>query len=231
MGTLDRRVADLEARVARLEAAAAGTAPAATVPEGVTSTQTVRAAVTQAAEPEAPVAMEPPAAPGEPAVPGEVVGPAPAAPRTRLDQLERLRAELGGERDGRAGVITYGGAARLDGGEHLWLKEHRVPDLAEADWTAAARVLERLGSPSRLALLAALLGRAKSRRELQDALGETSTGHLYHHLRDLGAAGLLVQRRRGAYELAPQTVMPLLAIIAAALDLGTAPVGAEEADK
>ena len=59
-----------------------------------------------------------------------------------------------------------------------------------------------------------------SRAELQEALGDTSTGHLYHHLRELQAAGLIAQRRRGEYEIAPQAPVPLLVIVAAALDLG-----------
>ncbi len=37
----------------------------------------------------------------------------------------------------------------------------------------------------------------RSRSELKDALGETSTGHLYHHLRALPSAGLIRQHRRG----------------------------------
>jgi DNA-binding transcriptional ArsR family regulator len=55
---------------------------------------------------------------------------------------------------------------------------------------------------------------------LQEALGDTSTGHLYHHLRELQAAGLVQQRRRGEYELVPHAMVPLLVVVAAALDLG-----------
>ncbi|MER7130451.1 ArsR/SmtB family transcription factor [Streptosporangium saharense] len=143
-------------------------------------------------------------------------------PQSPMEVLEHLQSKTGEDyaRDGRSGAVTYAGAARLNDRDYLWVREHAVPDLAEADWTTAARLLECLGSPSRLALLTALLDEPRTSRQLQESLGETSTGHLYHHLRDLQATGLLVQRRRGTYELAPHTVVPLLAIMAVALDLG-----------
>ncbi|MGI5290284.1 ArsR/SmtB family transcription factor [Nonomuraea polychroma] len=128
-------------------------------------------------------------------------------------------------KDGTAGTVAYGGAARVNGHEYMWTGEQQVGDLLQADWTAAAAVLESMGSPPRLALLAALVGGPRNRGELQEALGgESSTGHLYHHLRELQRAGLIRQRRRGTYEALPQSVIPFLAIAAAALDLGPGPV-------
>jgi len=67
--------------------------------------------------------------------------------------------------------------------------------------------------------------------ELQEALGRdqeaATSGHLYHHLRELQAARLITQRRRGEYELAAQAVIPILTILAAALHVATDPaVGA-----
>jgi DNA-binding transcriptional ArsR family regulator len=145
-----------------------------------------------------------------------------------LQLLNRLRERAGtvgaqtpAPEDAPTGAIAYAGAASVDGREHLWAKEHDVADLVGADWTSGAGTLECLGSPARLLLLAAVIEAPRSRAQLQEALGETSTGHLYHHLRALQAAGLLVQRRRGEYELPAQRLVPLLAIIAAALDLGT----------
>lgn len=119
-----------------------------------------------------------------------------------------------------SGAITYAGAAGFGRREYQWAMEHRVHDLAAADWGAAASTLESLGSPARLTLLAALLGAPRTRTQLQEVLGESSTGHLYHHLRVLQAAGLLAQPRRGEYELTAQAVIPLLTIIAATVDLG-----------
>jgi hypothetical protein len=136
-----------------------------------------------------------------------------------LDLIARLRAGLAGT--GRSGAVVYAGAAGFGEREYLWAKEHGTADLAGADWAGAAGTLESLGSPARLALVAALLDGPLRRADLQAALGESSTGQLYHHLRELQAARLVLQRERGLYELAGHAVVPLLAIVAAALDLGT----------
>lgn len=137
-------------------------------------------------------------------------------------ELVRLFRERAAE-SGTAGTVSYGGAAFAGGHEYLWTGEHQVDDLMAADWTAAAAALESMGSPPRLALLGALVGGPRTRAELQEALGgESSTGHLYHHLRELQRTGLIGQRRRGTYEVTARAVIPLLTILAAALDLGPA---------
>ncbi|MBG0564300.1 helix-turn-helix domain-containing protein [Actinoplanes aureus] len=120
------------------------------------------------------------------------------------------------------GAISYAGAAGFEDRRYLWAKEHEVRDLVAADLRSVATTLESLGSPARLRLLTALLGAPRTRTDLQDVLGETSSGHLYHHLRALHAAGLILQPKRGEYELAAEAVVPLLVILAAAGDL-TAP--------
>jgi DNA-binding transcriptional ArsR family regulator len=140
----------------------------------------------------------------------------------------RERAAEGHPPGETAGTVAYAGAAFLDGDEYVWAGEHQVADLMATDWTAAAGALESMGSPPRLALLAALVGGPRSRAELQEALGgESSTGHLYHHLRELQRAGLITQRRRGAYEVVARAVIPLLAILAAALDVSPGPLADE----
>jgi ArsR family transcriptional regulator, arsenate/arsenite/antimonite-responsive transcriptional repressor len=147
--------------------------------------------------------------------------------------LQRVISGWGHEAKKRSlpGTVGYAGAAYVAGRENLWARQHSLAELLSTDWSPAAGVLESLGSTPRLALLGALLrdGRRTS-AELQEALGgdqeETTTGQLYHHLRELQAARLITQRRRGEYEIAPQAVVPVLAIVAAALNLATDfPVG------
>ncbi|MFC5833622.1 hypothetical protein [Nonomuraea insulae] len=53
---------------------------------------------------------------------------------------------------------------------------------------------------------------------LESVGGEQTGGQLYHHLRALHSARLIAQRRRGEYELAPQVMIQVLAILAAAFD-------------
>ncbi|MDH2430398.1 helix-turn-helix domain-containing protein [Sphaerisporangium sp. TRM90804] len=146
-----------------------------------------------------------------------------------LRLLDRLREHIEGPDDGQqpgpseaTGAIAYAGAVGRDGREYMWAKQRPVQELTGAERSGTAALLECLGSPARLALLTALVGTSRTRTQLQEALGETtSTGHLYHHLRGLQAVGLLIQPRRGEYELAAHAVVPLLTIIAATLDLTT----------
>jgi DNA-binding transcriptional ArsR family regulator len=165
----------------------------------------------------------------------------------RIDELERriahLESRIGGEpapvkatRTGNPlmavlhawrredGPGTVGYAGHVADREALGARQMPLAELLAADWTPAAGILESLGSQPRLALLGALLrdGR-RTNGELQEALGDTTTGQLYHHLRALQGAGLIVQRRRGEYDLAPQAVIPVLAILAAAMNLATDP--------
>jgi Helix-turn-helix domain len=96
--------------------------------------------------------------------------------------------------------------------------ERPVPGLMAVDDELLANTLSAVSSPSRLILLKALLRGARSTHELQDALGGVSTGQLYH-LKELQSVGLVAQKGRGAYEVAPHTAIPLLVIIAAVYDL------------
>ncbi|MDT3439742.1 helix-turn-helix domain-containing protein [Pseudofrankia sp. BMG5.37] len=163
-----------------------------------------------------------------PVTSAERQGPDRSTEASSLQLLNRLRERAGVEDHGGprtgvgdpSGAVAYAGAVTVDDREYLWAKEHQVRDIVGLDWAAAATTLECLGSPARLTLLAALIRAPRSRAQLQEALGETSSGHLYHHLRELQAARLLVQRRRGEYELATHVLVPLLAIVAAAMDLG-----------
>lgn len=61
---------------------------------------------------------------------------------------------------------------------------------------------------------------------LESLGGEQTSGQLYHPLRALHSARLITQRRRGEYELAPQAMIQVLTILAAALDLANdSPLG------
>lgn len=47
----------------------------------------------------------------------------------------------------------------------------------------------------------------------------SSPGQLYHHLKELLAAGLIVQQGRSGYAIAPRSVIALCMALMAALDL------------
>ncbi|MFC6086099.1 ArsR/SmtB family transcription factor [Sphaerisporangium aureirubrum] len=225
MDTLENRLAALERRVERLEQHTPETHQGDTTPRRLADTvlappgdpaesPTEKAAGPQAADTAKPRTATRPRARD---AAGDTAETRPGGGAS-LRLLDRMREHIGarGEPSGR---IAYVGAAGLDSREYLWAREHEVSDLIATDRPATAAMLECLGSPARLALLTALTERPRTRAELQEALGETSTGHLYHHLRELQSAGLLVQRRRGEYELAPHALIPLLTVIAATHDL------------
>ncbi|TMR89483.1 helix-turn-helix domain-containing protein [Nonomuraea basaltis] len=132
------------------------------------------------------------------------------------------------EKEDELGTVGYVGAARLPGGENLYARELSLAELLSTDWAPAVDILESLGSLPRLALLGALIRQGRcTRADLQESLGgdgeQTTSGQLYHHLRALQSARLIKQRRRGDYEFAPEAVIPVLAILAAALNLATDP--------
>jgi DNA-binding transcriptional ArsR family regulator len=137
--------------------------------------------------------------------------------------LARLAERTGPEfdRDGVAGSLLYAGRATTPGGGALiWQAEHPMPDVLAEGWEDAAVVLAALGNPVRLEIVRRLLLGGETVHELQEIPGLGTSGQLYHHLRDLQAAGLVTQRRRGRYGVAADKVVPALIIIAAAANMG-----------
>jgi DNA-binding transcriptional ArsR family regulator len=137
--------------------------------------------------------------------------------------LARLAERTGPEfdRDGVAGSLLYAGRATTPGGGALiWQAEHPLPDVLAEGWEDAAVALAALGNPVRLEIVRRLLLGGETVQELQEIPGLGTSGQLYHHLRDLQAAGLVTQRRRGRYGVAADKVVPALIIIAAAADMG-----------
>jgi len=137
--------------------------------------------------------------------------------------LARLAERTGPEfdRDGVAGSLLYAGRATTPGGGALiWQAEHPLPGVLAEGWDDAAVVLAALGNPVRLEIVRRLLLGGETVQELQEIPGLGTSGQLYHHLRDLQAAGLVTQRRRGRYGVAADKVVPALIIIAAAANMG-----------
>jgi hypothetical protein len=141
--------------------------------------------------------------------------------RSSLALVDELRRSAHASPEENAGSVVYAGACRIGAEEYVYVREHGVPALLGTDPGKAARLLSSLGNPARLSLLLQLLAAEQSSADLQGLLGEGSTGQLYHHLRELQVAGLLVQPRRGVYRLAPHAAVSLLTIVAAAADLAS----------
>lgn len=97
-----------------------------------------------------------------------------------------------------------------------WRQEHPVPALLASSWADAAGALAALGHPVRLELIRRLLSGAHTTHELAEIPDLGTSGQLYHHLRELQAAGLVVQRRRNDYAVPADRVIPCLVLVAAA---------------
>jgi len=149
--------------------------------------------------------------------------PSPIVDSETFWALARLAERTGPEfeQNGVAGSLLYAGRATTPGGGDLiWQAEHPLPGVLAEGWEEAAAVLAALGSPVRLEIIRRLLMGGETIQELQEIPDLGTSGQLYHHLRDLQAAGLVTQRRRGRYGVATDKVIPALIIIAAAANMG-----------
>lgn len=155
----------------------------------------------------------------------------PVVDAERYWALARLAERAGPEfdKDGVAGSLLYAGRATTPGGGDLiWQAEHALPGLLAEGWRDAAGVLAALGSPVRLEIVRRLLLGGETVQQLQEIPELGTSGQLYHHLRDLQTAGLVTQRRRGRYGVAPDKVVPALIIIAAAASMAAVTTAHEE---
>jgi hypothetical protein len=128
--------------------------------------------------------------------------------------LEGLR-----ERHPDPGAVVLAGTVRLPDDRTLeWQEGLGTAAVLGQDWREAADLLAALGHPIRLALLQRFLGGAATVTEAtaptddaDEAFG--TSGQVYHHLRQLVAAGWLRGTGGGRYEVPPQRVIPLLSIV------------------
>ncbi|MEV8306870.1 winged helix-turn-helix domain-containing protein [Streptomyces flavidovirens] len=129
-----------------------------------------------------------------------------------LDGLKEQAPEDGG--------VVFAGSVPLPGGERVeWQYGLATGDLLGESWADAVEVFAALGQPVRLMLLREILGGRRTAAELAALDGVGTTGQVYHHLRQLAAAGWLHGTGpggRGEYEVPLSRVVPLLAMMAAA---------------
>lgn len=138
---------------------------------------------------------------------GAMVG----ADSDRFWVLSGLRERLAGG----GGVVFAGAVPVSTGEEYAWQYGRTSEALLDDDWSQRSAVLGALGHPVRLRLLQQVMTGSRTTADLQadDRLG--TTGQLYHHLRQLVAAGWLQQTTRGHYAVPAERVVPLLVLLAA----------------
>lgn len=146
--------------------------------------------------------------------------------------LEVLRTRSGApfEEGDMSGSVLFAGAVRAPGaGEVVWQEEHPLPSVLRGGWSDAARALSALAHPVRLELVRRLLAGARTASDLAAIPDLGTSGQLYHHLRELQAAGLVAQRRRNDYTVPADRVIPCLALVAAAISCAHVEPGADPA--
>ncbi|MDH2426115.1 helix-turn-helix domain-containing protein [Sphaerisporangium sp. TRM90804] len=141
---------------------------------------------------------------------------APTVTRADFWALEALKVKL--REDGADdGGVLFTGAVRLPAGERYeWQYGLPAEALLDGEWADAADAFAALGHPVRLRLLQEIIGGRRTAAELADLEGLGTTGQIYHHLRQLTAAGWLSAAGRGRYVVPGPRVVPLLVALATA---------------
>lgn len=153
----------------------------------------------------------------------------------RLDEVERRLAALEGSADvavevsaddrfwalnalkrmyDEPGAVLFTGTVTLAGDERYEWQEGRLTDaLLGRDWSELAQGLDALAHPVRLALVQAVVSGTRTTSELAEDERFGTSGQLYHHMRQLVAAGWLKQTGRGHYAVPVERMLPLLVIV------------------
>lgn len=120
-----------------------------------------------------------------------------------------------------SGAVVYAGAVPGDDGTVAWQMERDTAELVSVEPIAVANTMNALGNSNRVQIIQILLHGPATTASLTDRLDGPSAGQLFHHLKELLAAGLVHQPQRGTYAIRPQLVVPLLALLSCTLDLSS----------
>jgi DNA-binding transcriptional ArsR family regulator len=145
--------------------------------------------------------------------PAAAPAPEPTVGTGPLWALDALKARVA-----EPGAVLFTGSVTLSGPRRYdWQQGFETGPLLDEDWAPAAERLTALAHPVRLALLQAVLRGIDTATELAGVEGLGTSGQLYHHLRQLVAAGWLRSPARGRYEVPAGRVVPLLVVLAAGM--------------
>lgn len=130
-----------------------------------------------------------------------------------------LRGDGPGEPGGEA-TVSYAGGGQF-GPLHMVIRQRAtLPEVFAAQPESVSRVFAALASPARLAVLRALVEEGpRTSQQLREVLDDPSAGQLYHHLRELLAAGLVIQPSRSVYAIPPGKVVAVCVAVTAATHL------------
>ncbi|MFC4070442.1 ArsR/SmtB family transcription factor [Actinoplanes subglobosus] len=113
-------------------------------------------------------------------------------------------------------VLLTGHVTLPDGRAARWQESGGTGELLDSDWAQQVTALAALAHPARIRLLQRVLHGAGTAHDLMRVDGMGTSGQVYHHLRQLVAAGWLHALGAGRYEVPAARVVPLLAIMVGA---------------
>jgi len=136
-----------------------------------------------------------------------------------LGELENDCGENGG-----TGRITYLGVFESGGRQSTWVREKINTDLLLqlVENRMAEKVLACVGSSERLNILLALLKEPMTVAALVEKHGYKSTGQVYHHLKPLLTADIIVEDKhsaKGTYVVQPHRVQGIIMLLAGIRDM------------
>ena len=136
----------------------------------------------------------------------------------KMDELCWLADE-----GGLTGMVTYMGVFASGGRQSNWIQNEIGTDglLKLAENRTAEKVLACVSSNDRLNLLISLLKQPQSVAKLVESGQYSSTGQVYHHLKPLLSANLVMESdsERGTYYVVPHRVQGIIMILAGISDL------------
>ncbi|WP_117210879.1 ArsR/SmtB family transcription factor [Allorhizocola rhizosphaerae] len=116
--------------------------------------------------------------------------------------------------------VTYSGTGPWRGGPVVWQIIRGWTDVLAETGDRSATLFSALASTPRLRIVLELMdGEVLTTADLARRLDQPSTGQLFHHLKELLAAGVIYQPGRGAYAIRREHAVPLLAMLCAAIDI------------
>ncbi len=129
------------------------------------------------------------------------------------------------EQSEQSGAITYLGVYESGGRQSTWIRNEVNTDclLSLIENKMAEKVLNCIGNSDRLNILLYILKKPMTVAQLVEECGYNSTGQVYHHLKPLIAADLIIEdiknSVRGVYVVQPHRVQGIIILLAGISDM------------
>ncbi len=143
-------------------------------------------------------------------------------PDSRLSaQMEELCYKT--EEKGVSGLVTYLGVYNSGGRQSNWIRNSVPADelLSLIESGVASKVLACIGNSNRLAILLEILREPNTVASLVEKCGFGSTGQVYHHMKPLLAADIIMEdeHQKGIYIIQPHKVQGVIMLLAGISDM------------